>query len=614
MDIEPREPKEFLFGPYRLDPVRRTLVRGNDAIRLTARVFDILLYLVRHSDRLVTRNELQEAVWQGRAVDENNLGQAISALRKALPADEAGTYVVTIAGRGYRFGVPVQAEPLATAPIFAAQPAPRRAPRRALLVAATLGLALALWLAARRSAPTAFDPPAHSVAVLAFSNMTGDPGQDYVSDGMAEELTEQLSSQASLLVAARGSAFSFKGKAATTDVVARALNVGAVLDGSIRRTGHRLRISAQLVNGRTGFGMWSHSYDADQDDVLKVQTEVAAAVAGALQASLGATGAPSRQLGGTENPRAFDAYLRGLALLRSEQDGTYKPAIAAFDQAIALDPAYALAHMQRATALRLLADLADDLNAGQVQQTLAEALAEARLAVQLAPDLPDAHAQLAAALQEVGFDFAGAHAEIDRARALAPSDFEVNLVDAFLQARLGHAAEAVAAARLGASLDPFSPETQFNLVTILEFAGRLPEAEAALQRAGPLLPPARRREAQGMLGLLQGRFAQARDACAAAENWQQVEVLAIADHALGRGPEADRDLSRLHTQLGDTGALQYAEVAAQWGEMAAAGHWLTVSLGLRDPGLADLTADPLLAPARATPDFRRIAAEIGLPV
>jgi TolB-like protein len=193
--------------------------------------------------------------------------------------------------------------------------------------------------AAPANAAAAFAPPPHSIAVLPFVNMSGDKEQEYFSDGLTEELLNSLAEINELQVAARTSAFSFKGKDTDIGTIARKLNVGAVLEGSVRRSGNTVRITTQLINAVTGFRLWSHSYDRDLGDVLKLETEIANAVASALKVSLLGDVATKIELGGTRNPAAFDAYLRALKDYQSIHDtGGLEAVIAVFTEAIRLDP------------------------------------------------------------------------------------------------------------------------------------------------------------------------------------------------------------------------------------------------------------------------------------
>jgi TolB-like protein len=214
--------------------------------------------------------------------------------------------------------------------------------------------------AAQSVSATGFNPPPHSIAVLPFANMSGDKQQEYFSDGLTEELLNSLSEINGLQVAARTSAFSFKGKDTDIGTIARKLNVGAVLEGSVRRSAHTIRITAQLINAVTGFHLWSKTYDRDLGDVLKLQTEIATAVASSLKVTLLGDVAAKVELGGTGNPAAFDAYLRGAKALSSSHDAKDLPAaITAYTEAIRLDPHYALAFAGRSIALSIVAGEAE---------------------------------------------------------------------------------------------------------------------------------------------------------------------------------------------------------------------------------------------------------------
>ena len=196
---------------------------------------------------------------------------------------------------------------------------------------------------AEPGAAAAFNPPPHSIAVLPFVNLSGDKEQEYFSDGLTEELLNSLAEINELQVAARTSSFSFK-EHPDIATVAHKLNVGAVLEGSVRRSAHTIRITVQLINAVTGFHLWSKTYDRDLGDVLKLQTEIATAVAEALKVTLLGDTSAKIELGGTRNAAAFDAYLRGAKVFVSRHEVEDLPAaIAAYTEAIRLDPHYALA-------------------------------------------------------------------------------------------------------------------------------------------------------------------------------------------------------------------------------------------------------------------------------
>ncbi|MEA3040169.1 MAG: hypothetical protein QOE79_2682, partial [Sphingomonadales bacterium] len=227
--------------------------------------------------------------------------------------------------------------------------------------------------------------PRNSVAVLPFANLSGDPKQDYFSDGLSEEVLDALAHIRQLQVAARTSSFSFKDKGVDVATIAQRLGVAYVLDGSVRRDGNLIRVSASLVDARTGFKTWSETYDRKLDDIFAVQQGIAAAVAQALQVRLGGGDLPRITTGGTSNTAAYDQYLRGRQLIDlSASEADWRQALAYFDAAVAADPTYASAHASRAIALIALANAF--LPADQLGPTHDQALASARRAVELAPD------------------------------------------------------------------------------------------------------------------------------------------------------------------------------------------------------------------------------------
>jgi TolB-like protein len=297
----------------------------------------------------------------------------------------------------------------------------------------------------------AFAPPPHSIAVLPFVNMSGDASQDYFSDGMTEELLNSLARISELQVAARTSAFSFK----DTDIatIARKLNVGAVLEGCVRRSARTVRITAQLINAVTGFHLWSQTYDRKLGDILALQTEIANAVAGALKVTLLDDVAARVELGGTRDPVAFDAYLRAskaLGTYRDEKD--LQTSIAGFTEAIRLDPQYALAFARRSLAL---GDYAEEFATGRaVRESFDKQRADARTAIALTPNLAEGHIALGDFLESGSLDFAHANEEYQRAMALAPGSATVLRAYSLSSVWMGRGDAGIAAARRAVVLDP----------------------------------------------------------------------------------------------------------------------------------------------------------------
>jgi TolB-like protein/DNA-binding winged helix-turn-helix (wHTH) protein len=649
MDVNTRDKGVFAFGTFRLDPVRRVLLREGEAVRLSARLFDTLLYLVQNHDRLVEHAELEQAVWRGRTVEEGNVAKAVSSLRKALQADDAAAnFIATVAGRGYRFAAPVAFEPEPTGsvtgvPVDWTEPAPSGAVgaesadqpwwwrRRATFGVAALGLvvvtsAAAIWglRPASETVPQAapapiaaapFSPPPHSVAVMAFTNLSGDPSQDYFSDGLSEELIDALGRTGTLRVPARLSSFSFKGKQVPVGDIARQLNVGAVVEGSVRRDGPRLRVTAQLIDATTGYQIWSNHYDRDQGDVIKVQTDIAGAVAAALQVTFAGDDATKFSVGGTTNPKAFDAYLRGMKFHTERTPDAVRQARAAFDEALALDPGFALAHVRRASCLILISEGAAERQPGDGDDRalLAAALAEGQRAIALAPSLGPAHAIVANALF-LSWNIAPAQAEYARARELAPGDAWVNEVYGNYQALIGHSALAAAAAERGTILDPLSTEAYLIAAQINILARRPDSAVAALRRAEQLgYSGSQDLWVNSLADLEKGDAAAAQRACANSHDDPSTECLAIADFMLGRRNDAEAELMKLRAANGDRGALAYACIYAQWGRTEDALNWLERAYARHVGELITIRSVWLFDPIRDEPRFKDIEKRMNFP-
>jgi TolB-like protein/tetratricopeptide (TPR) repeat protein len=463
-------------------------------------------------------------------------------------------------------------------------------------------------------APTAFAPPPHSIAVLPFVNLSGDKEQEYFSDGLTEELLNSLAEINELQVAARTSAFSFKGKDNDIGVIARKLNVGAVLEGSVRRSAHTIRITAQLINAVTGFHLWSKAYDRDLGDVLKLQTEIATSVAGALKVTLLGDVAAKVELGGTRNPAAFDAYLRGAKAVSSRHEAKDIPAaIAAYTEAIRLDPHYALAFTGRSMALSDYA--AEAATQAAAREGYDKAQADARQALKLAPDLAQTHLALAAVSEVGNLDFTQASEAYERALALAPGNAQILRDSGEFAAFMGHFDAAVAAARRAVVLDPLARGSHFILGRALYVARRYEETVAAFAEVISLDPDYTSTYAwRGLAYYGLGDLERARASCETKpDSWQSQWCLAVVYDKLGRHADAEAELAKLKAAMGEGSAYQYATIYAQWGNRAKALEWLETALRLRDPGLEYLKTDPLLDPLRQEPRFQAIERGLKFP-
>ena len=471
------------------------------------------------------------------------------------------------------------------------------------------------------ASPTAFAPPPHSIAVLPFVNMSGDKEQDYFSDGLSEELLNSLARINELQVAARTSSFYFKGEHADLATIAHKLNVASVLEGSVRRSGHTLRITAQLNNAVTGYQLWSQSYDRDLGDVLKLQTDIANAVANALRVTLLGDVAAKVEMGGTHSPAAFDAYLRAsnayrhfgpanLAAGGLNKDGL-QSAVAAYTEAIRADPDYALAYAGRSLAF---ADFARALVAGpDVADYVQRAEVDARQAIGLAPDLAEAHLALANFFAG-SLKLADAFREYERALALAPGNATLLREYGAFAVLIGRTEAGLAAARRLLVLDPLNSTNHFGLGVSLMFARRYGEAIGALTDAKALTP--NDMSVNMWLGIayyLDGDLQSAQAACEKAGEVNGPWCLAMIYDKLGRHADAEAMLAKIRAIAGDRFAEGYADIYAQWGDTARALDWLETAMRNRDPYLAYTKVNPFFDPLRNEPRYQAIERALKFP-
>jgi TolB-like protein/Flp pilus assembly protein TadD len=504
-------------------------------------------------------------------------------------------------------------------------------PELSILIALLVVAAGVLWWASRheRSSPPAasdmprhapsqakvFTPPPHSIAVLPFVNMSGDKEQEYFSEGLTEEVLNSLARLNELQVAARTSSFSFQGEHPDITTVAHRLNVGAVLEGSVRRSGHTVRVTTQLVNGITGFHLWSETYDRDLKDVLKLQSEIANAVADALQVTLLGDVAAKIELGGTRNPAAFDAYLRASKALLSMHDQAtdMPPALAAYTEAIQLDPNYALALAARSYAL---ANYAAEVATGTgVREGFEKAEADAHRALAVAPELAEAHQALAYIFEIGTQDFKRASEEYERAVALAPGNAQILGDSGLFAAYMGHFEPAISALRRAVVLDPLDQYRWSQLGWGLYVGRRYHEATSAYAAAINLSPDSKWLYGQrGFVFIGLGDFESARASCEThRDDPYSRECLAVVYEKLGRHSDAKAELTKMQAALGDAWALEYAKIYAQWGDNAKALEWLETALRLRDTGLPGLKVHPLLDPLRKEPRFKAVQRALKFP-
>jgi TolB-like protein/Tfp pilus assembly protein PilF len=465
--------------------------------------------------------------------------------------------------------------------------------------------------------PGAFSPPPHSIAVLPFVNMSGDKEQEYFSDGLTEEILNSLARINELQVSARTSSFYFKGKDADLATIAHKLNVASVLEGSVRRSGRTIRVTAQLNNAVSGFHLWSQTYDRDLRDVLKLQTEIANAVANALKVTLLGDVAAKIEVGGTRNPAALDAYLRGLKAYSVAHNGNdYQAVIAAYTEAIRLDPNYALAFAGRAIAILNFVGVTGEPD---YRDRLKKMEVDARQALALAPDLAEGHLVLARSLSDYSLDLARANEEFERALELAPGNALVLRLYGLYAVEMGRTPAGFAAARRAVVLDPLN-RNNYNVLGYALYLGRQHDEAISVLNEDLAFDPDDP-EAYALRGLSYyalGSLENARASCETSANKTEIAYitrpcLAVVYGKLGRRSDAESIFTKYRAVSGDAGAYQYAEIYAQWGNTAEAFNWLETAKRLQDGGLVLLKTDPLLDPLRKERRFQAIERELKFP-
>jgi len=605
----------FEFGGFELDPRRQTVRRWSDGqpLDLTPRIFATLLHLVEHAGQLVDKRALLAAVWPNVVVEDSSLTQAIHVLRRLLgehPDDHR--FVVTVPGRGYRFvaDVVTRSRQETAAPgdrQGVAQPA--RWPWRRLAFTAGFVALLAVLVLVLYAVDTARRPDGYAatraqpaIAVLPFVDLSPKGDYAYFSDGLAEEVLGLLSQAPDLAVIARTSSFSFRDRDVDIATIARKLKVGYVLEGSVRRDGRRVRITAQLIETVNSSQLWSATFDRELDDVLAAQREIAAAVASALQVKLAsrtATAAP-------RNAQAYDDFLRGRFFYARRGPGDLERALHYYGRAAANEPEDAQTWAGVAGVSWVMT--AEGLMPRETG--LPRVLEAAQRAIALDPNLAEAHVRLANYYYLAGDDHL-ADEHFARAAMLHPSDPLVLGIQAGIAAKEGRLDQAIELQRQIASADPLSAVVVNNLGHMLFAAGRLDAARVELLKALELSPGSAAAGTVAQILVLQREFDAAIEFTdRSAQGPDREQGLALVHHALGRTAEADAALAKLISLSATEDPFRLAEVYAYRGEVDESFEWLALAARPSDPdgmllpaarNMWEMRASPLLESLHSDP-------------
>jgi TolB-like protein/Tfp pilus assembly protein PilF len=446
-----------------------------------------------------------------------------------------------------------------------------------------------------------------SIAVLPFVNISADREQEYFCDGLTEEMITKLSQVRELKVTARTSAFAFKGENKDIREVGRKLGVDKVLEGSVRKEGSRLRISAQLINVSDGFHLWSDTYDREMDKVFMIQDDIARSVAGALKVTLlGERVFPSQ----TKDYQAYNEYLLGRYFYSNPTKENAEKAIGHYEEAIRMDPDYARAWAGLAAAQAAQASF------GYVptEEGFHKALASVTRALDLDDRLAHAYSILGFIQMTHDWDWTGAEASFEKAMDLETGR---GMLDAAqLSLAKGRFERALVLARRASELDSFNATAKMNFALTLFYAGRLDEASDYFREVLNLSPT--RANAHALLGqvdLFQSRFDEAlADAEQEMDPFWRLPVESMAYHSLRRKPESDAALAQFVTEYKDVGAYQIAQVHAYRGDTKLAFEWLETAFSQHDGGLYLSKADPFLKRLSEDPRYNIFLKKVGLPL
>lgn len=629
----PEDKHLYEFGPFRLDPAERLLLRNNQAVPLAPKVFDTLLLLVENSGHLLKKDDLMRRVWPDTFVEEVNLAQNISAIRRALDTGNGTTqYIETVPKGGYRFvaetrripsGVPVSAPPSERLP------GPSRAPsasnkssltKRLALVGAVVALA-AVAFAWRsrfsRATETALaSPQIRSIAVLPLANLSSDPAQEYFSDGLTDELITKLAQAGSLRVISRTSVMGYKNAAKKAPEIGRELQVDALVEGTVERAADHVRIRVQLIRTSTDQHMWAESYDRDLKDILQLESDLTREIAAQI-GQLAATQRPQFDLPHPLSSEAHENYLRGRYRWNQRSESGIRAAINHFQKAIELDPNYAQAYAGIADAYIIMA------NWGFMPPNEAYPRAEsaARKALELDDQLAEAHTSLAYASFLYDWDWAGAEKRFRRAIDLNPNYATAHhFYSVFLMAS-GRHSEAQAEIRRARELDPLSVIIN-SVVGWIYYEGRqyplaIQECQKTFEMEQNYLP------ALLDLGSIYLRTGEYDKAIAQFERAKEVSEhkavplshLAQARALAGDPAEARRILQTLQKSPESRflSAWDVAQVYVALGENDKAVASLEQSAKERFAWVVILSSEPAFDPLRADPRFKALLQRVHTP-
>ncbi len=622
-------PHVVRFGVFEVDLRAGEVRKSGLKVRLQEKPFQVLEMLLEHPGEIVTREELQKKLWpQDTFVDFNHsMNTAVTKLREAL-GDTADNprFVETLARRGYRFIAPVAETPLLR-DTGARHGVRLPMPWRVVLTVGALGVLLGVLfglnvaglrdkaltaVGARQGLPV---PKIESIAVLPLENLSPDPDQEYFADGITDELITNLGKISALRVISRNSVMLYKGKRKPTPEIARELNVDAVVEGAVLRSGNHVRITAQLIDARGDRQLWAETYESETRDVLALQDGVARAIAQQIQAKVTpeeqARWSPTRPV----NPKAYEAYLRGRYFWNKRTEEGVRKGIEFFGQALEEDPAYALAYTGLADCYGVLGPWAFQ----PAKEVFPKAKIAATKALELDDTLAEAHTSLGQVKSYYEWDWVGAEKEFKRAIELNPNYATAHHWYSDYLGAMERGEESAAEIKWAQQLDPLS--LIINALSAFRGARGYNQAAEQLRRVVEMDPNFAL--THWYLGLTYEQMGQYESAIAeqqkarmaSGDSTYALVTLGCAYAKAGKRKQALETLAELkeaskHRYISplNTGCLYSA-----LGEKGEAFEWLEKAYRERDPSLIYVRALPMLAPLRSDPRFQDLLRRMNFP-
>jgi TolB-like protein/DNA-binding winged helix-turn-helix (wHTH) protein/Tfp pilus assembly protein PilF len=613
-----RPEKVYEFGPYRFD-ASQLLFRNGQLIALPPKATQTLRILVENHGRLVEKDDLMKEVWPDTFVEESNLTLQISALRKVLQEESGnGSYIDTVPRRGYRFVAKVIERP-ELQPLIQQSLPPRAAARRRWFVVVVVSMctaaALVLALRIKRQKPTASTGDIRSLAVLPLQNLSGDSAQEYLADGLTEELVTDLAQFHSLRVISRTSTMRYKQTQKSLPEIARELHVQGIVEGSVLRSGERVRIHVQLIRARDDVHIWANSYEGDPDDLLGLQRAAAQAVVHEIQVRLSPEEQERLNTVRLVNASAHEAYLKGRYVFNERTPESTAKSVAFFQEAVAKDPQYAAAYLALGEAYAVLA--ANTIAAPE------DVVPKAQQAEHRALDLDPGQGEAYAALAHLAFfydrDLPAAESGFRRAIELSPNDAIAHHWYGILLIGEKRFDEAEHEFHSALETDPLSLVTAAGLANVYFYAGRydqtITQAKEILEM-NPNFPMA-----HDLIGMADEQKSMYDDA--------ESEFRKYSD--LGGGGDAKMHLAHLYAVMGRRSQARkllgemerppkgefaspydIASIYAALGERATALDWMERAYRVHAAMIAFAGVDPLLNPLRSEPRFEALLHRAGL--